>query len=111
MTRLRFVSLSAIVFFGAVLGTSSVRAEPTRGPSLPAVPLPPVAALHAGSDFTVFLAPGVSAEVHTLGLRRLWRVLGWRTDGLGTYEEDYTALPQPLYVRGSPRSEDFKSTR
>ena len=54
--------------------------------------LPDIDSLHQGSDFTVFMRPGVPEELRTLALRRLWRLdpSFSRLDGLVEYGEDYT---------------------
>jgi hypothetical protein len=55
------------------------------------------------SDFTVFMAPEVPAEIRRVALRKLWRLLGWDSDGLGEYEADYTAI---VPARRAPTVDD-----
>lgn len=93
MNLFHLVPLSAGAFLGAALVACSAHAEPAHDSS-PA--LPAVETLGVGSDFTAFVAPGVPAELQSLALRRLWHVLDWKSDGLGTYEGDYRhASPTP----------------
>ncbi|SRR5579875_412515 len=59
----------------------------------PAAELPPVESLTAGSDYTVFMQPGVPEAVRNAALQKLWRsdpVLA-NLDGLVEYGEDYAA--------------------
>ena len=63
---------------GGFLGRWSRRKQAERerpaggGDAAPAVELPDVETLHAGSDFTVFLRKGVAAAVQARALQKAW---------------------------------------
>ena len=66
----------------------------------PEAPAPPtmqdVAALHADSDFTPFVARAVAPEVRNAAMKKLFADPHFNVmDGLDTYIDDYT-LPDPL---------------
>lgn len=82
--------LTAAGVFATALSPSMTAADPATDDRRQPVTLPPVEALTIDSDFRVFMAPEVPAEIHRQGLRRLWRLLGWENDGLGNYEADYS---------------------
>jgi len=53
--------------------------------------MPPVDTLNSDSDFSVFMSPGVSEQLRTLALRKLFHLPAFNvTDGLNDYDEDYT---------------------
>ena len=54
--------------------------------------LPSIESLTYDSDFSVFMAPSVPAEIRRRALRRLWSFPVFnQTDGLANYAGDYTA--------------------
>jgi hypothetical protein len=59
--------------------------------------LPDIASLDAGSDFTVFMRPGVPGHLRTLALRKLWQSdpIFSKLDGLVEYGEDYSLASWP----------------
>ena len=83
--------LTAISLFGMAL-PGSVAADAAASPPEQPMTLASIQELTIESDFTVFMAPDVSAEIRTRALRKLWRLLGWQSDGLATYEADYTVI-------------------
>lgn len=86
--------LTAVSLAGAVLAPSTTIADVARTDHLRPMALPAIEALTRDSDFTVFMAPEMPAEIRKQALRRLWRLLVSQSDGLGTYEADYaTFLP------------------
>jgi hypothetical protein len=53
--------------------------------------MPPVDTLDSDSDFSVFMSPGVSEQLRTQALRKLFHLPAFNvTDGLNDYDEDYT---------------------
>ena len=53
--------------------------------------MPPLDSLDADSDFSLFMAPGVSEQLRTLALRKLFHLPAFNvTDGLNDYDEDFT---------------------
>lgn len=53
--------------------------------------MPPVETLNSDSDFSVFMSPGVSEQLRTQALRKLFHLPAFNvTDGLNDYDEDYT---------------------
>jgi Protein of unknown function (DUF3306) len=53
--------------------------------------MPPVDSLDEHSDFGAFLSPGVSEQLRTLALRKLFRLPGMHLrDGLDDYDDDFT---------------------
>ncbi|HEX6143461.1 MAG TPA: DUF3306 domain-containing protein [Geminicoccaceae bacterium] len=80
-------------------GARAVAAAGDAGAAAPIDPrdLPDIDSLRCGSDFTVFMRPGVPEELRTLALRRLWRLdpSFSKLDGLVEYGEDYTIPKRP----------------
>jgi hypothetical protein len=78
---------------------SEPKSEPARGDPAPVAPedLPDIESLDAGSDFSVFMRPGVPAQLRTQALRKLWRAdpTFSKIDGLLEYGEDYTIQSWP----------------
>ena len=53
--------------------------------------MPPVETLNSDIDFSVFMSPGVSEQLRTQALRKLFHLPAFNvTDGLNDYDEDYT---------------------
>lgn len=83
--------------------SASASGAPATGASAGAAPvagaapeLPPVESLSFDSDFSVFLRPGVDAEVRQAALKKLLRDPRFNVmDGLDTYIDDYTK-PDPI---------------
>jgi hypothetical protein len=77
-------------------------AELQEGPDAPVDPkdLPDIESLDAGSDFTVFMRPGVPEHLRTLALRKLWRSdpIFSKLDGMVEYGEDYSIASWPKGV-------------
>jgi hypothetical protein len=73
--------------------------EPAQGEPVPVVPedLPDIESLDASSDFSVFMRPGVPAQLRTQALRKLWRSdpIFSKLDGLLEYGEDYSIQSWP----------------
>ena len=56
----------------------------------------PVESLHADSDFSGFLSPGVSEELRKLALRKMFALPSFQIrDGLDDYDDDFTVF-EPL---------------
>jgi hypothetical protein len=72
---------------------------PAQGEPAPVAPedLPDIESLDAGSDFSVFMRPGVPAQLRTQALRKLWRSdpIFSKLDGLLEYGEDYSIQSWP----------------
>lgn len=59
--------------------------------------LPDPDTLPAGSDFSVFMAAGVSSALRRRALRRLWATGNYNVrDGLDDYDADYTQQLKPM---------------
>ncbi|MCO7229593.1 DUF3306 domain-containing protein [Halomonas sp. CnH100-B] len=59
--------------------------------------LPDPDTLPAGSDFSAFMVPGVSATLRRRALRRLWATGNYNVrDGLDDYDADYTQQLKPM---------------
>lgn len=59
--------------------------------------LPDPATLEAGSDFSAFMAPGVSGPLRRQALKRLWATGNYNVrDGLDDYDADYKTLLKPM---------------
>ncbi len=55
------------------------------------VDMPPLDSLDGDSDFSLFMSPGVSEQLRTQALRKLFHLPAFNvTDGLNDYDEDYT---------------------
>jgi hypothetical protein len=53
--------------------------------------MPPLDSLGSDSDFSLFMSPGVSEQLRTQALRKLFHLPDFNvTDGLNDYDEDYT---------------------
>ena len=53
--------------------------------------MPPLDSLDGDSDFSLFMSPGVSEQLRTQALRKLFHLPAFNvTDGLNDYDEDYT---------------------
>ena len=65
-------------------------------PVLTDADMPPVESLHADSDFSGFLSPGVSEELRKLALRKMFALPSFQIrDGLDDYDDDFTVF-EPL---------------
>ena len=65
-------------------------------PVLTDADMPPVESLHADSDFSGFLSPGVSEELRKLALRKMFALPSFQIrDGLDDYDDDFTVY-EPL---------------
>lgn len=65
-------------------------------PVLTDADMPPVESLHADSDFSGFLSPGVSEELRKLALRKMFALPSFQVrDGLDDYDDDFTVF-EPL---------------
>ncbi|MDQ7731947.1 DUF3306 domain-containing protein [Halomonas sp. SpR1] len=59
--------------------------------------LPDPNTLAAGSDFSAFMAPGVSGPLRRQALKRLWATGNYNVrDGLDDYDADYNKLLKPM---------------
>ncbi|MDQ7728992.1 DUF3306 domain-containing protein [Halomonas sp. SpR8] len=59
--------------------------------------LPDPDTLEAGSDFSAFMAPGVSGPLRRQALKRLWATGNYNArDGLDDYDADYHQLLKPM---------------
>lgn len=66
-------------------------AEQDQQPELTDADMPPIESLDSDSDYSVFMSPGVSEQLRTLALRKLFHLPAFNiTDGLNDYDEDYT---------------------
>ncbi|WP_404343874.1 DUF3306 domain-containing protein [Vreelandella venusta] len=77
--------------------------EAERADAAPPLPgsldntLPDPDTLPAGSDFSAFMVPGVSAALRRRALRRLWSTGNYNVrDGLDDYDADYTQQLKPM---------------
>lgn len=60
-------------------------------PQLTDADMPPLESLDQHSDYAVFMSPGVSEQLRTMALRKLFHLPAFNiTDGLNDYDEDYT---------------------
>jgi hypothetical protein len=65
--------------------------ETDQQPQLTDADMPPLESLDKDSDYSVFMSPGVSEQLRTLALRKLFHLPAFNiTDGLNDYDEDYT---------------------
>ncbi|RUR35342.1 DUF3306 domain-containing protein [Vreelandella populi] len=80
-------------------------ADPPPDPTEPEVPapgslddsLPDPDLLPAGSDFSIFMASGVSAALRRRALKRLWATGNYNVrDGLDDYDADYRQQLKPM---------------
>ncbi|PKG46916.1 MULTISPECIES: DUF3306 domain-containing protein [Halomonadaceae] len=59
--------------------------------------LPDPDTLEAGSDFSAYMAPGVSGPLRRQALKRLWATGNYNVrDGLDDYDADYNKLLKPM---------------
>lgn len=59
--------------------------------------LPDPETLEVGSDFSAFMAPGVSGPLRRQALKRLWATGNYNVrDGLDDYDADYNKLLKPM---------------
>jgi hypothetical protein len=66
-------------------------AESDPQPELTDADMPPIESLDKDSDYSVFMSPGVSEQLRTIALRKLFHLPAFNiTDGLNDYDEDYT---------------------
>ena len=69
--------------------TTGVNAAPAQ--QLTDADMPPLDSLDGDSDFSLFMSPGVSEQLRTQALRKLFHLPAFNvTDGLNDYDEDYT---------------------
>lgn len=89
----------------SVLPEAHQQQEAPADPVEPPVPapgslddtLPDPDTLPAGSDFSVFMAAGVSSTLRRRALRRLWATGNYNVrDGLDDYDADYTQQLKPM---------------
>lgn len=65
-------------------------------PHLTDADMPPVTSLHAASDYSGFLSPGVSEGLRKVALRKLFALPSFKVrDGLDDYDDDFTVF-EPL---------------
>ena len=65
--------------------------ETEQQPQLTDADMPPLESLDKDSDYSMFMSPGVSEQLRTLALRKLFHLPAFNiTDGLNDYDEDYT---------------------
>lgn len=73
--------------------TAAVSAEdtPPAEPALTDADMPPIESLDGDSDYSPFMSPGVSEQLRTRALRKLFHQPAFNiTDGLNDYDEDFT---------------------
>ena len=72
-------------------GEDAAAAGAELPPQLTDADMPPLESLDKDSDYSVFMSPGVSEQLRTLALRKLFHLPAFNiTDGLNDYDEDYT---------------------
>jgi len=85
---------------GIDASSSAVGEQEAAAPPLPGSldhTLPDPDTLPAGSDFSAFMVPGVSAALRRRALRRLWATGNYNVrDGLDDYDADYTQQLKPM---------------
>lgn len=82
--------LPAVAADGAV----ATVADKKPAPALTDADMPPVESLHADSDFSGFLSPGVSEALRRRALRKLFACAVFnRRDGLDDYDDDFRHFP------------------
>ncbi len=63
----------------------------TEEPVLTDADMPPIDSLDSDSDYSPFMSPGVSEQLRTRALRKLFHQPAFNiTDGLNDYDEDFT---------------------
>lgn len=74
----------------------SMQAGPASQKTLTDEDMPAIETLDASSDFSGFMAPGVSAKLRKLALKKLFAGAGFNIrDGLDDYDDDFTNF-EPL---------------
>jgi hypothetical protein len=74
----------------AAVAVPAVETAPAE-PVLTDADMPPVESLDSESDFSPFMSPGVSEQLRTRALRKLFHLPAFNiTDGLNDYDEDFT---------------------
>ena len=75
--------------------------QATAAPANPPSDLPDIGSLTAESDFSLFMAQGVPAELRRRALRKLWSLdpQFLAADGLGDYVEDYTTIESRVFAQ------------
>ena len=74
----------------AAVAVPAVETAPAE-PVLTDADMPPVESLDGESDFSPFMSPGVSDQLRTRALRKLFHLPAFNiTDGLNDYDEDFT---------------------
>jgi hypothetical protein len=74
----------------AAVPVPAVETAPAE-PVLTDADMPPVESLDGESDFSPFMSPGVSDQLRTRALRKLFHLPAFNiTDGLNDYDEDFT---------------------
>ena len=85
---------------GIDASSSAVDEQEAAAPPLPGSldhTLPDPDTLPAGSDFSAFMVPGVSAALRRRALRRLWATGNYNVrDGLDDYDADFTQQLKPV---------------
>jgi len=76
---------------------SAKQAAPDEDRNAPAqltdADMPDIDSLDSESDFSVFMSPGVSEQLRTLALRKLFHLPAFNvTDGLNDYDQDFTSF-------------------
>lgn len=72
-------------------GEDAAAAGAELPPQLTDADMPPLESLDKDSDYSVFMSPGVSEQLRTMALRKLFHLPAFNiTDGLNDYDEDYT---------------------
>ena len=67
--------------------------SPPEEPVLTDADMPSIESLDADSDYSPFMSPGVSEQLRTLALRKLFHQPAFNiTDGLNDYDEDFTGF-------------------
>ena len=75
----------------AAAAAAALPDEAVQQPELTDADMPPIEMLDKDSDYSVFMSPGVSEQLRTMALRKLFHLPAFNiTDGLNDYDEDYT---------------------
>jgi hypothetical protein len=84
-------SLPASTAAGVLDHATVAAVDEESGQELTDADMPPIDSLDKDSDFSMFMSPGVSDQLRTLALRKLFHLPAFNvTDGLNDYDEDYT---------------------
>jgi hypothetical protein len=90
-------ALNAVSGGDESLGSQEATVEDTPPPGSLDHTLPDPDDLPAGSDFSVFMASGVSAALRRRALKRLWATGNYNVrDGLDDYDADYRQQLKPM---------------